>query len=203
MKWVLQEALLVAVAGAVLAFAANAISPRGLRLGKNYYPGNARSSLPSSTGTAANGSPSAPTLAERFEKEGLQLAGSKQVNQLFNDPRRQQDLVVFIDARNDEHYQAGHIPGAYLFDHYHDETYLPLIIPVCQSAEQIVVYCDGGECDLSERAALDLRDGIPVPKEKIFVYGGGIAEWRGNGMPVEFGPRNSGHITNAVPGKPE
>ena len=71
-------------------------------------------------------------------------------------------------------------------------------MPVCRKAEQIVVYCNGGDCDDSETAALLLRD-MGIPNQKLFVYGGGIAEWKANGLPVETGARNSGILlkTNA------
>ena len=65
-------------------------------------------SRPTASAAAKTNSPQ-ELLARRFEAAGLQLAGSNQVIQLFRDPRRQQDGVVFIDARNDEHYLAGHI----------------------------------------------------------------------------------------------
>ena len=59
-------------------------------------------------------------------------------------------------------------------------------------------YCNGGECDDSEHAAIMLRDSLGIPKEKVFVYGGGIAEWTTNGLPIEVGARNSGEFTNVV-----
>ena len=59
-------------------------------------------------------------------------------------------------------------------------------------------YCNGGDCDDSEHAAIMLRDSIGIPKEKVFVYGGGITEWATNGLPIELGPRNSGQFTNLV-----
>ena len=65
---------------------------------------------------------------------------------------------------------------------------------VCLTAQQIVFYCNGGDCDDSEHAAIMLRDSIGMPKEKVFVYGGGIAEWTSNGLPIEVGARNSGRV---------
>ena len=59
-------------------------------------------------------------------------------------------------------------------------------------------YCNGGECDDSLQAAVTLRDSIRLPNEKLFVYGGGIAEWATNGFPIELGSRNSGQLTNLV-----
>jgi rhodanese-related sulfurtransferase len=187
-----------------LAFAANALSPRGLQLTKNYFPGTkltspapvAATNVASTAATATN-SP-LELLSTRLRDNGLQLADSNQVVQLFRDPRREQDLVIFIDSRDDEHYQEGHIPGAYHFDRFRPENTLTNVLPVCLTAEQMVFYCNGGDCDDSEHAAIMLRDSIGIPKEKLFVYGGGITEWATNGLPIELGLRNSGQLTNLV-----
>lgn len=203
MKKVLLEGLFVGLVGAALAFAANGLSPRGLKLTRDYFPGESRVHSPLGAGanvTAAdNGTNkhafSPPeTLAARLKQNGLQLIGADEVLRLFHDPRREQDLVVFVDANNDKHYQAGHIPGAYQFDPNYQENYLATI-PVCQAAQQVVVYCNGGECTDSESAALVLaRDG-GVAKEKLFVYGGGITEWTDRGLPLEIGSRKTGKMS--------
>ena len=205
-KNILLEALVVAVLGIALAFAVNALSPRGLKLSQNYFPGGPRPlpalSPPSNLahGASASNAPSAfDLLAAHFQAEGLLLTDSNQVTRLFHDPRRQQDLVVFIDARKDDDYQKGHIPGAWQFDHYHPENYLPTVDPVCQAAQQIVVYCGGGECVDSESAAIFLRDVLRLPKEKLLVYGGGFHEWTANGLPIEEGVRQSGKLREAKP----
>jgi rhodanese-related sulfurtransferase len=203
-KGALWEGVLVAVIGAALAFAANALSPRGLLLTRNYFPSGTSSSpgvVPGTNASVATGiKTNRPTesLAARLQASGLQLADSNQVAQLFHDPRRAQDGVIFIDARDDEHYEAGHIPGAYHFYHYHPENYLSSIVPVCLAAQQIVFYCNGGDCEDSEHAAITLRDSLSLPREKVFVYGGGITEWMSNGLPVEVGQRNSGRLTNVT-----
>jgi len=192
----------VGLAGAVLAFVANAISPRGLELRRDYFPNDRHG--PTTALTVTN-SPSVRTtnglsvierLAARFHQEGLQLADSNLATKLFQDARYAQGLVVFIDARNDEHYQAGHIPGAYQLDHFRVQDYIATALPVCQAAEQIIVYCNGGDCDDSENTAIFLRD-AGIDKSKLFVYAGGIAEWMTNRMPVEIGQRNSGNIGNS------
>ena len=120
-------------------------------------------------------------------------AASNEVTALFRDPRHDQGLVAFIDARDDAHYQAGHIPGAWQFDHYRAEAYLPAVLPVCMNAQQVVVYCNGGTCEDSEFAAVLLRD-AGVPRTSLFVYVGGITEWKSNGLPVETGARRSGQL---------
>jgi len=200
----LQEGALVAVVGAALAFAANALSPRGLQLSKNYFPGSGLMSPTPATSTNVPSAAAATTnvpyelLSARLRADGLQLADSNQVVQFFRDPRREQDGVIFIDARDDEHYQAGHIPGAYLFNRYHEENYLTNVLQPLQIAEQIIFYCNGGDCDDSEHTALYLREGMKIPKEKVFVYGGGMQEWATNNLPIELGARNSGQLTNVT-----
>jgi rhodanese-related sulfurtransferase len=112
---------------------------------------------------------------------------------LYQDPPRAQELIVFVDARDDSRYQEGHVPGAYPFDRYYPENQLPGVLPPCQMAEVIVVYCGGGDCDDSEFAAVALRD-AGIPAERLGVYAGGMTEWVAQGLPVEIGPRGSGNI---------
>jgi rhodanese-related sulfurtransferase len=201
---ILVEALAVLVAGVVFALAANQISPRGLALARNYFPQGTTSHEAMTTGTGSTGgmintnstaiSP-AQLLAARLRDQGLQLMEGSRTAQLFHDPRFQQGSIVFIDAREEAPYQEGHIPGAYEFDPYHPDKYFSTVFPVCRAAEQIVVYCNGGDCDDSESAAVTLRD-VGIATNKLFIYGGGIAEWATNGLPVEVGARNSGNRRN-------
>ena len=190
--------------GAVFAFAANRISPRGLALTRNYFPagtGRLMSATPASvprhnaTGTNFVALTPAQLLAAELKEKGLQLIDGNQAERLLHDPRYQQNRIVFIDARDEPHYREGHIPGAYEFDPYRPEKYFAAVLPVCQAAEQIVVYCNGGDCDDSETAAILLRD-VGIASQKLLVYGGGFTEWITNGLPVEVGLRNSGDLRN-------
>lgn len=197
MRRTLLEAFLVGLVGALLAFAANALSPRGLKLTRNFYPHDHERAMPGSTntlaGAGATNGPSFQQVADRLRQAGLQVALSNQVAQLFHDPGYGQNLVMFIDSRDDQHYRSGHIPGAFQLDYYRKENYLDGVLPGCQVAQQILVYCYGGNCEDSELTATLLRD-AGVPKEKLLVYIGGFTEWTNNRMPVEIGERNSGLI---------
>ena len=198
---VIIETLLVAVAGGGLALVANALSPRGLSLTRNYFPGGGATStsvlpVPITTSNAPGTTVSTSStagLAAQLQAKGLRLVEGREAARLFADPRYAAESVVFVDARDDRHYQEGHIPGAYQFDHYRPENYLPTVLPACQSAEQIVVYCTGGNCEDSEFATLTLRD-ARIPAERLFVYAGGMTEWATNGLPVETGARKSGTL---------
>jgi rhodanese-related sulfurtransferase len=196
-KRVLLEALVVAAVGAIVAFGANALSPRGLRLTEDYFHGetlpvartitNRTSAVAGETNAVAAPDP----VVARLKEKGLQVVNGERAAELFHDPLYQQGAIIFIDARNDEHYQGGHIPGAYQFDNYHPENYMGTVYPICQSAQKVVIYCNGGNCEDSQFAALRLRD-AQIPKEKLFVFTGGITEWTNRGNAVEIGERNSG-----------
>lgn len=197
------EAVLVAAFGAAFALVANQISPLGLALKRDYFPAGTATSvrpvagagLPRAAGTNSGALSPAQLLAARLKEKGLQSLDGRQAARYFHDPRFQRNLVVFVDARDESHYQQGHIPGAYEFDPYRPEKYFDVVLPVCQKAEQVVVYCNGGDCDDSQSAAILLRD-VGIPNQKLFVFGGGIAEWMTNSLPVETGVRNSGNSRN-------
>jgi rhodanese-related sulfurtransferase len=200
----LLESLLVAVAGLGFALAANGLSPRGLQLTRNYFPGG--KPLPptapilaiATSGPAATNVPStSEVLAAQLKAKGLGLVESDEVLRLFRDPGFEQGTIVFVDARDDDHYQDGHIPGAYQLDYYHPADYLGAVLNACSVATQIVVYCNGGECTDSQLAASFLHDSAGVPKEKLFVYEGGIKEWERRSLPIELGARKSGNLRGA------
>lgn len=191
---VLLESAVIAAAGVLLAFVANGLSPHGLKLSRNYSPGTAVAALHIAGSTNQS---TTQLLEKQFAAEGLQLADSNLVSQLFRDPTKEQGLIAFVDARDDEHYQAGHIPGAFQLDHYHPERYLPTVLPACQIAQKIVVYCKGGSCEDSEQTAIFLRD-AGIPKDRLYVYAGGFDEWAANRQPIELGERNSGQLQNSA-----
>ncbi len=203
---ILREAVLVAAAGVVFAFAANQVSPRGLSLARNYFPTGTPEAAPASAvanppeavpgaQAAVIASPASPAAPKQPQE--LPVVDRLRAVELFHNSHLKAGAIVFIDARDEEHYLGGHIPGAYEFDPYHPEKYFPAVLPVCRAAEQIVVYCNGGDCDDSKTAALLLRD-VGIASRKMVIYGGGITEWTTNHQPVEVGARNSGNLSIAI-----
>jgi rhodanese-related sulfurtransferase len=196
-KPVLLEALVVTLSGAIIAFGANAISPRGLKLTRNYFPKQAQSTNQVHKATqGTNASTSAELLAQKVKELGFQLIDTRRMMELFKEPGYEVGQIAFIDAREDGKYEEGHIPGAYEFDYYHPEEHLPTVLPICQIAQQIVIYCNGGDCDDSLLAAVFLRDSAQVPAQKISIYAAGFTGWSTNGVPVELGTRKSGTMRN-------
>jgi len=203
-KQVLLEALTVAVVGAAIGFGANAISPRGLKLSRDYFAlppvQNASVSPHTNAPSTAPAIPVSPEqeLLAKLSGEGLQTISGDEVFKLFSDPRTQEGRIIFVDARNDHEYQKGHIPGALQFDYFRSEDYVVAVVTACQTAEQIIVYCNGGKCTDSEYASLMLRDQGNVPGSKLFIYTGGITDWNAKHHPVEAGARNSGKIIDTA-----
>jgi rhodanese-related sulfurtransferase len=203
----LGEIALVVIAGLVLAVLANALSPRGLSLGRDYFPRAAQAGVstnatapaehaPGPTGQvpavqAGTGSGVQESVAQRLAAKGLRAIEGDEAFTHFQDPLYQQESIVFIDARDDRHYAEGHIPGAFQFDRYYPEKHLPNVLPACLSAVKVIVYCTGGHCEDSEFAALALKD-AGVPADRILVYAGGITDWTSRHRPVELGGRKSG-----------
>ncbi len=206
-KRVLIETLAFAALGLGFALAANWVSPRGLSLTRNYFPATGKpaagllpGALTNVTGAdrGAGGEGDWEIVAARLRGKGLHPIDGVEAAQVFQDGKAGRDLVVFVDARDDRHFEEGHIPGAYQFDRYYPEKHLPAVLAACLSATKIVVYCTGGNCEDSEFAALALRD-AGVAEERLLVYAGGIVEWTAKLLPVEVGGQNSGRMRGANP----
>jgi len=199
----LLEALLVALTGLLVALAANALSPRGIRISRNYFPTAPvapQAAVAATTNAMAAGTNAASIgtakVIERLKAKGLEHILTAEAAAFYRDPGYQVGTILFIDARDDAHYQAGHIPGAHQLFYYRPENHLPVVLPLTQIAGKIVIYCNGGDCEDSEFTALLLREAGVAP-DKLRVYVGGFMEWKTNNLPVEVGQRMSGNIVNA------
>lgn len=208
MAKILQDSILIVVLGTVVGLAANAVSPRGLSLTRDYFGSTLTNGSAARAGSAAavrsephatdtarpaperstgpDRSPEPSATASRT-KHGLPLATHDEVAAWFRDPGYAQQKIIFIDARDEAHYAEKHIPGAYPFDHYHPDRTIATVIAATQLADRVVVYCHGGDCEDSELAFQDLL-ALGVPEAKLVIYGGGITEWVNHRMPVATGP---------------
>jgi hypothetical protein len=108
---------------------------------------------------------------------GFREITTPQVLDLLNDPRAESMAVLFVDARNEEFYNSGHIPRAVQLDHYYADQYMPDVLPLAMAAELLVVYCGGGDCEDSMMVCNDLMlEG--VPQENILLYKEGMDRCR-------------------------
>jgi rhodanese-related sulfurtransferase len=134
--------------------------------------------------------PSPSPAAMEFAPGDFPRLDGSQTARLFHTRQFAPRRIVFIDARNDQDYKAGHVPGALEFDPYHPDKYLATVLPACQAAEQAVVYCRGIDCDDSELAAVALRKN-GVAGYKLLIAADGMNGWNALHLPLEVSAQNN------------
>lgn len=109
-----------------------------------------------------------------------------QVVATFKDANTARGLHVFVDARDDEHFIEGRIPGAVQSFPYEFDRFRENVLGRVAGAEKVIVYCGGGDCEDSIFMCRELIE-AGVPEESIYLYPGGFREWSAKNMPVEKG----------------
>jgi rhodanese-related sulfurtransferase len=87
-----------------------------------------------------------------------------------------------VDARSEEDYLLGHIPGAVLLPPEDFDVYYPAFAKIELSDRGIIVYCQDIDCDLADK----LKDRLE--KEGftgIQIFAEGWFGWAEFGFPVE------------------
>ena len=113
------------------------------------------------------------TPNEVNESGGESLEGAtityEQIKARLDDPN-----FVIIDARSPEEYAEGMIGDAKNIFPYEDEgEYFKKIFTLPQG-KKYLIYCTGGNCDLSHKLAEDMTNSGFT---NIFIYTGGWEEW--------------------------
>ena len=88
--------------------------------------------------------------------------------------------TIFVDAREPEYYQEGHIRGALNFPFF-----LELVFKLDSLQGKnapLVLYCSGDECGSSEDLAYELQD---EGFSNLLVFRGGWTAWDSSGHPTE------------------
>jgi rhodanese-related sulfurtransferase len=160
-----RQAAGIVAAGTFIALIANAVSPQGIPLVGDFSKGAA--------------------LANMSEAELAQLPSEIDTEGVAATIAAADSLgAIVIDARLPDDYEAGHIPGALnLPADTFDEAY-PALADTLKSARQIIVYCDGGDCELSHNLANLLKE---HGHEGIRLFAAGLDGWLGEGRPVNEG----------------
>ena len=88
--------------------------------------------------------------------------------------------ATFIDSRDPEDYESGHIKNAINIPYDYYEDYEDVINGLDDDSIYII-YCSGGECSLS----IDLADYLYNEKlfDKLLIFEGGWPEWQDAGYP--------------------
>ncbi|HYK43131.1 MAG TPA: rhodanese-like domain-containing protein [Thermoanaerobaculia bacterium] len=123
----------------------------------------------------AAGAPGAPTNPAWVEISGEEAA------------RRLESGAIFFDARRSNEYRGGHIAGARSLSVWEaglDEGIQKFFAEGHPPAENIVVYCNGGECEDSHTLAQKL---FLAGFDHVAVYRDGFPDWKRRGLPVHQG----------------
>lgn len=189
-----KQALAIIVVAVILALTTNAFRDDGLALSHDFF----RTTVVAPQETSGNQNSGdevqdpGPELNSGVSDEGtdpddgIQRAGIEEVEIYFEESLNDTSMI-FVDARRRSDYEEGHIPGAVWLYHYQSERLFPDVRDDLEQAFIIVVYCNGGDCEDSIHLASDLSSHYGLPSENIFVFEGGMSEWREAGFPVQVG----------------
>lgn len=115
--------------------------------------------------------PRAPALYLTEAPLAKDEVGLKQIQE------RWQGDVIWLDARPQEAYDKGHIPGALLLNEQHFMDQLMEVLDILQKTEKpVIVYCNGEKCEASRTIRTKLRDIVAL--EQCFILKGGFPAWQ-------------------------
>ena len=185
---------MIALIASVVGLSANSIRNRGsINLNRNYFKilpvvtnttEQVQPTIDSETGDVTAVTPTPDDGIQRLSFEEAQdnfIVGEEEFESTG------ESIYVFVDARVRDQYEEGHIPGAAWLYHYESENLIDELRSELEMAFFIIVYCNGGDCEDSIHLATDLTSLYGLPAENIFVYEGGLNEWKEREMPVTVG----------------
>lgn len=90
--------------------------------------------------------------------------------------------AIFIDTREQEEYDEGHIAGSINLPFEFWDDYWADVEPELDPDTEIVAYCGGFDCELSLFAARQLKS---LGYEHAYIFFGGWPQWVEAGLPTE------------------
>lgn len=139
---------------------------------------------PSESAKQATGN--ANSTGKKSLEHDYQTITVDEAHEVLDDPGTPQGLNIFVDARDDENFAEGHIPGAIQCFPYESHRCLDRVKTAADGAEKVIVYCGGGDCEDSIFMARELVE-AGVPYEAIYLFEGGWKEWSARGLHTETG----------------
>jgi rhodanese-related sulfurtransferase len=167
MKRVLTEAIFLTIVAVVIAFAVNSVSPNGIRLRGEWYDNREKTEL---------------EIPPSYDSDIDSLLSLQEAFILW------QDGAIFLDTREPDEYDEGHIPGAINlpFD-YWDDCW-PRVEPQLGLIDTIVCYCGGFDCESSLFTARELQI---TGYNDALIFFGGINKWVEAELPLEYGSEDT------------
>ena len=86
-----------------------------------------------------------------------------------------EENVLWVDAREPAEFQKEHIPGAINVTLKNFDAEFPLFTSQWRPGRMVVVYCDGGGCQLSAEVTGRLKESVPTAQIKVLK--GGYPAW--------------------------
>ena len=86
------------------------------------------------------------------------------------------DSVLWVDARPEEDFARGHIPGAVLLNEDEWDGQLRTLLTAWSPERKLVVYCSARSCNASHAVAERLRNEVGL--KNIYVLEGGWEGWQ-------------------------
>lgn len=102
--------------------------------------------------------------------------GKDEVN-LQQIQERWQGDVIWLDARTQEVYEKGHIPGAHLVNEQGFQEQLLGLLDIFQTTDKaVIIYCDGEKCEASRNIHEQMK--ATVALEDLYILKGGYPAWK-------------------------
>ena len=86
------------------------------------------------------------------------------------------ETVMWVDARPDEQFNAGHIPNALLLNEDRWNELLPPLLATWSPDKRVIVYCSSQSCAASHAVARRLREEAGL--KEVFVLHDGWEAWK-------------------------
>jgi rhodanese-related sulfurtransferase len=170
MKRLLSQSLFLVLLSVVFGLGRNALAPGGVAWVGDWAEQDSVIAAVAADPTAK------PASAQEGDPAFLSL---EEALAKYDDPN-----VIFIDAREPEEFEAGHITGAVLLPFDWLDDYWPQVEEKLPRDKEIVTYCSGAECELSLFLARYMKD---AGYERISIFFGGWVQWQENGGPITVG----------------
>ncbi|MFQ5655461.1 MAG: rhodanese-like domain-containing protein [Planctomycetota bacterium] len=151
--------------------------------GTGVTPGNDTATEPNRGGGEERPGDPPPEGESMALKHGLQLITLEELQAYLEDP----EGMAVVDARDRDHYEDGHIPGAYYLNRYQVDDLIEGIREELELAFMIIVYCNGGDCEDSIELASEVVGSFGIPSESVYVFEAGMEAWEAAGLPVVKG----------------
>lgn len=96
----------------------------------------------------------------------------------------EEGAVLFVDARSEADYRAGHIKGAVNIPDLDFENHIGSFLEKTAAETVLITYCEGDSCTLSKSLAEKLS---LAGFENVFHLKNGWGQWKERGLPIARG----------------